>query len=149
MSKDYYIGCLVGEYIVTNDLPTLSIDMLKTHRVIEVSEEDTKHHEMLLSKWLNAHKDSNGVNEHWQPHFDFMKELEWKYLPHEIYCRFPKGLRYVDDINEFKEGVRVALWDSDLCSYDINVDNIEIQDTPKHGWCDIIKLKLKKKLNKN
>ena len=34
-SKDYYIGILVGEYIVTNDLPTLSTDMMKTRRVIE------------------------------------------------------------------------------------------------------------------
>jgi len=143
-TKDYILGLYVGEYIVANDLPTLSTDMIKTNRVIEVSEEDTKHHEMLVSKWINAHKDSNGVNEHWQPHFDFMKELERKYLPHEIYCRVPKCVSVIDNMKEFKEGIRVALWDCDACSYKIEKDSdIEITEAKSElAWCDGIKLTL-------
>ena len=149
-SKDYYIGILVGEYIVTNDLPTLSTDMMKTRRVIEVNEDDTKEHDRLEKLWhdrcIELRGDPNrSENEFWNPYLEYNFRLAEKYYPHEISCRVPKfGLHLIDDIADLKRGIRDSLWDCDVCSYKIEKDeDIEIEKFDWPGaWCEIIKLKL-------
>lgn len=144
-TRDYYLGILVGKYIISNDLPTLSTDMLKTHRVIQVPEEETKEHERLYSEWVCGEKDEDGVNEHWKPHLEYMYYLGEKYLPKELVSRVPKfGLEFVESMDELKEGIRDALWNSDVCWYNIDSnDDVEIKKTDDLAWCEVITLKLK------
>lgn len=140
--RDYYLGKLVGEYIVATTLPTLSTDMIKTNRVIPVPEKEEKEHNRLYSEWVCGEKDENGINEHWQPHLDYIHYLGKKYLPKELISRVPKfGLEYVENMDEFKKGIKTALWDSDVCWYDL--DSIEIKQNNEPAWCEIIKLQLK------
>ena len=144
-TRDYYLGRLVGEYIVSNTLPTLSTDMLKTRQVIQVSEEETIKHKLLSSNWLEASKTEESENEYWKPLLDYTYYLAKKYLPKELISRVPKfGLEFVEDMKDFKNGIRHTLWDSDVCWYNIDFnDNIEIQKTDDNSWCEIIKLQLK------
>ena len=144
-TRDYYLGILVGEYIVSNDLPTLSTDMLKTRRVIQVPQNETEEHERLYSNWVNSEKDENGENPYWKPHLDYMYQLGEKYLPKELVSRVPKfGLEFVENMDKLKDGIRNALWDSDVCWYKIDSnDDIQIEKTHDMAWCEIIKLDLK------
>jgi hypothetical protein len=115
MTMEYQIGCYVGEQIFRNDLPCLDVDMIHTSRVINVTPEELVEAERLNEVWYNDHTDDNGPN--WVALRAYHKELEDKYLPKVLVC-------HVDPINvvdmeEFKRGVRTALWDCDMCHYDI------------------------------
>ncbi len=147
LTLEYYLGSMVGEYIVTNFLPTLSTDMIKSNNIMEVSEEDTKEHDRLSDLWSNSKKDFNGYNDKWNDHLKNMYHLTGKYLPHELKMRIPKfGLHLVKDMEMLKEGISVSLWDCDMCSYNIDHENIVITETErKYTWCDYITLKLDEK----
>jgi hypothetical protein len=115
MTMEYQIGCYVGEQIFRNDLPCLDVDMIHTSRVINVTPEELVEAERLNEVWHNDHTDDNGPN--WVALRAYHKELEDKYLPKVLVC-------HVDPINvvdmeEFKRGVRTALWDCDMCHYNI------------------------------
>ena len=139
----YYVGKLVGEIIVSDHLPTLSTDMIKSMRVIEVSEEDTKEHDRLSDLWRDSEKDSDDRNEHWDVHLKNMYMLSEKYLPHVLKMRIPKfGIHLITDMEEFKTGISDVLWNSDLCSYHIEHDKIEIKETEGFAWCDYVTLHL-------
>jgi hypothetical protein len=34
----------------------------------------------------------------------------------------------INDMKQFKEGIRTSLWDCDMCSYNIDIENIKIYD---------------------
>ena len=125
LTMEYQIGYYVGEQIVRKDLPCLDVDMIHTSRVINVTPEELVEAERLNEVWYNNHTDVlRGDNDpNWVALRAYHKELEHKYLPKVLTC-------HVDPINvvdmeEFKKGVRAALWDCDMCHYNIS-DNSDI-----------------------
>ena len=139
---EYYLGKMVGEYIITNHLPTLSTDSMQSNRVIQVNRNDTKEHDKLYKLWLNPSKNDAGYNSNWNAHLKNMKDLSKQYLPHELKMLIPKfGISLIKDMKEFKDGLAEALWDSDICSYHIEHDKIDIYET-NGGWADYITLYL-------
>jgi hypothetical protein len=134
LTLDYQLGYYVGLEIVHRFLPTLSTDMLQTRNVIEVSEEDRLENERLDVEWYETTryggnwngKDENGDKEKWELYHQHNKMLERKYLPNPLVCHL--DLLNIENESEFKNGLRVALWDCDMCSYNIEPENIKIYD---------------------
>ncbi len=131
LTVDRELGFYVGEHIVSRYLPTLSTDMLQSRNVINVSEEDKIENERLDTEWFSTTKHmpnwdgkSDGDNTKWGLYFQHNKMLEKKYLPNPLECHL--GLIKFNDENEFKEGLRISLWDCDMCSYNIEKENIKI-----------------------
>jgi hypothetical protein len=113
MSSEFQLGKFAGEHIV-DQLPTLSVYITRSNNVIQVSEEDrVKFHEV----YENEHN--------WQEFQSFQKYLNKKYIPKECQCYVP-ALNILDEA-EFKEGLIVSLWNSDICSYDLSPENINIR----------------------
>jgi hypothetical protein len=119
MTMEYQIGYYVGEQIVRKDLPCLDVDMIYTSNVIKVTPEELAEAKRLSDVWYNNHNDklSGDDDPNWVALRAYHKELEDKYLPKVLTC-------YIDpfnvvDMEEFKRGVRTALWDCDMCHYNI------------------------------
>ena len=134
LTLDYQLGYYVGLEIVHRFLPTLSTDMLQTLNVIEVSEEDTLENERLDTEWYETTryggnwngKDENGDKEKWELYHQHNKMLDKKYLPNPLKCHL--SLLNIQNMEEFKKGLCFALWDCDMCSYDIEPESIKIYD---------------------
>lgn len=147
LTAEYQLGHYVGLEIVHNYLPTLSTDMLQTRNVIEVSEEDTMENERLDTEWYATTqyggewdgKDESGDKEKWNLYHQHNKMLERKYLPNPLYCHM--GVLNIRDMDDFKKGLRFALWDCDMCSYNIELENIKIYDE-EHLMSTIIEFSL-------
>lgn len=127
-SLEFQLGLYIGEKIVINDLPCLSIDN-STNNPVEVSEEDVAEYERIDSKLQDA-KQINGTianSQEWKDYIAFREMLYKKYLPEYIECYVTK----IDSINDWKElkrGIQVALWDSDVCNYSTEVIEIDNDD---------------------
>ena len=141
MDLNEQLGRFVGHYIYFNFLPTLNVDLIQSHNVIEVSEEDYVEY-LLISKALrNKYKFNGGdgnTDIEYENYKTFQHHLAKKYLPNILVCDIPKI--YVTDIDLFKTGLRDQLWNTDLCWYKIDaIDDIDISHT---NVSTIIKLKL-------
>lgn len=133
-SIDRQLGYFIGEYIVTHYLPTLSTDLLQTRNVIKVNEEDEKENKRLDNDWtstLNLGSGRGGDNEKWELYRKHNKMLESKYLPEVLKCWLP--LTRITNIDEFKEGLIDSLWNCDLCSYNLDKNNIKIENDLEMG----------------
>ena len=149
VSMDWQLGFYVGEHIVSNYLPTLSTDMIHSRNVIKVSEEDELENKRLDEEWFKTTKyqdnwsgDEDGSKENWDLYYQHNKMLEKKYLPPVLECVI--GLIRIDDMEKFKDGLRTTLWNCDMCSYNIDEENIEIENDMLNGFTHI-----KFKLNEN
>jgi hypothetical protein len=146
LTAEYQLGYYVGLNIV-RDLPTLSTDMLQTRNVFQVSEEDTLENKRLDEEWLETTRyggkwdgvNENGDKEKWELFLQHNKMLTKKYLPN--LSKHYMGVLNIQNMNEFKEGLGVALWECDLCNYDIEPENIKIYDY-EDFYSTIIELKL-------
>ena len=132
-SADRQLGYWVGEYIFFKYLPTISSDMMHTRNVIQVSEEDTAECVRLEKIWWDAindpknKKNGRGVApKEWNALLTYRKFLQEKYMPALLECHLHKI--YPTDIEEFKTGLAVSLWDCDCCSYHTDSDKITITD---------------------
>jgi len=144
---NYQLGIYVGEHIVSQYLPTLSTDGLKSRNVIELSVEDTTKCNILNKaltdsyRWNGGTGDRDGtgpiLHKTWLAHQNKMAD---KYLPQILECLVPKV--HPTKMSEFKLGIIESLWDCDLCWYSINADDIEFVQTDKYAWCTKIYLKL-------
>jgi hypothetical protein len=134
LTHNYQLGFYVGLEIVNSYLPTLSTDMLQTRNVIQVSGKDMLKNIRLNEEWFETTrnggnwngKDENGDKEKWDLYHQHNKMLERKYLPNPLICRL--SLLNIQNESEFKNGLRDTLWDCDLCSYNIEPENIKIYD---------------------
>jgi hypothetical protein len=142
ISMDYQLGYYVGEHIVSRYLPTLSTDMIQSRNVIEVSEEDSIENNRLDREWYLTTKYQNdwngeedGDKEKWDLYYQHNKMLEQKYLPQKLECHL--GLIKFNNEKEFKEGLRSSLWDCDMCSYNIEIENIKIEYEIEFGFTKI------------
>ena len=81
------------------------------------------HFNRILNCWIRVNFDTLQI---------YNKMLEKKYLPNPLECHL--GLIKFNDENEFKEGLRASLWDCDMCSYNIDVENIKIEYEMEFGY---------------
>jgi hypothetical protein len=132
MTLNYQIGVFVGEYIISNYLPTLSLDSFMTRRCIDTTKEEEHLYNDLNNKWVDSKS-----KEDWETQKNYYKSLVEKYLPKELDCHI-MALNLSDEV-EFKKGISSALWDSDSSHYSCGIDDI-IYQKDSHG--DTIKLKL-------
>lgn len=143
VSMDFQLGFFVGEYIVHRFLPTLSTDGLHSRNVINVSEEDAVENKRLSDEWLNTtrygsnfnEESENGDKEKWELYHQHNKMLEKKYLPQTLETGIQ--LIRIDNEEKFKEGLRHSLWNCDMCSYDIEPENIKIENDLFIGYTTI------------
>lgn len=134
LTAESQLGYYVGLEIIHRCLPTLSTDMLQSRHVIDVLEEDKLENERLDTEWYVTTRhggewngtDENGDKEKWDLYYQHNKMLERKYLPNPLYCHM--SVLNIQDMDEFKKGLRFALWDCDMCSYNIEPENIKIYD---------------------
>lgn len=127
---NYQLGIMVGEYIVINNLPTMVTDMIHSRNVVELSQED-----YTMCKQLE-----DGEHKNWIEH---QYEMAKKYLPPILECRVPRVVP--ENMELFKQGIRDALWDCDLCWYQIEPDELDIHLHEDFAWCITINLKLSEK----
>jgi hypothetical protein len=141
MTMEYQIGYYVGEQIVRKDLPCLDVDMIHTSRVINVTPEELAEAKRLNDVWYNNYSDKvNGVEDtNWLALRAYHRELEDKYLPKVLTCHVDPI--NVVDVEEFKKGVRTALWDCDICHYDIKENSDIDVSYDKDYYFTIITLK--------
>lgn len=128
LTAEYQLGYYVGLRIVDEYLPTLSTDMIQSQRVISVTEEDAAENKRLNEEWFDTTRTGkeNGNKEKWNLLFNHNKMLEKKYLPNPLLCHLsPLNIQSTE---QFKSGLRLALWDCDMCSYRIDPEDIKIYD---------------------
>ena len=144
LDMDYQLGYFVGEKIVTNYLPTITTDGITSRNCIKVSEEDTIENKRLDDEWFSTTRygsnhnkeDKNGDKEKWDLYYQHNKMLERKYLPPTLTCHLPL-IRFVNE-TQFKEGIKHSLWDCDMCSYNIDIENIKIENDMEMCFTKII-----------
>jgi len=138
---NYQLGTYVCELIEFRYLPTLSTDMLKTRNVVEVSEEDAERHRV-VEDVLNRTYKFNGGDGNSEIQFKEYKalnnELARKYLPEKLECMVPKVSP--TDMKQFEEGLKDAIWATDLSWYWPKEDFY--RKGHKHGHSDFITLTL-------
>ena len=139
VTVDYHYGYFVGEHIVNRYLPTLSTDMIHSRNVIQVNQDDTIENNRLDKELYSTTKyqdnwngEEDGSNDKWRLYQQHNKMLEQKYLPKKLDCHL--RLLKINDEKEFKEGLRSSLWDCDMCSYNIDVENIKIENDMVNGF---------------
>jgi hypothetical protein len=141
MTMEYQIGYYVGETIVIKYLPTLNVDMIKTNNLIKVEPTELIEATRLNEVWYNNYNQELKPDEdsNWTTLRAYHKQLEDKYLPKVLACHISPI--NVVDMEEFKKGVRAALWDSDVCNYNIS-ENSDIEvEYDEDYYFTVIKLK--------
>lgn len=146
-SPDYYLGILVGEIIYYKYLPTLSVDMLKSPTVIQVTEEETLEVERLnqymSGVYYHPHKDEKAAKTaHSLAHkkwIGYINTLAVKYLPQKLHCRFERI--HVNNLDDFKDGLTTYLWNTDLSWY--MPDDDFWLDVGKYSWFSEVVLTLR------
>ena len=138
---NYQLGNYVGEHITRRFLPTLSTDMLKTHTIVEVSEEDAERHK-IADQNLGKTYEYRGGNGDGKKEFAIYKalnnEFARKYLLKKLECPIPRV--YITDMEAFKDGLYSQLWNTDLSHY-FPKDDFYKQGH-EMGWADYIILTL-------
>jgi hypothetical protein len=147
LTAEFQLGDYVGEHIVARFLPTLSTDKLQSRKVIQVSEEDTQKHNELDEAWWNTTEYGETPNaadkeERWKQLLANQRMLEKKYLPNPLKCHLP--ILNIQNELEFKQGLKASLWDCDMCSYNIDAENIKIYDD-EDSYFTVIEFKLDEK----
>jgi len=127
-SVEEQLGYYIGEYIFHTKLPTLSCDMMHSRNVIKVTDEEEEECERLSnlhSKFYRENESSEEQKKSWDDLMNYRKEIQKKYLPPTLDTYV--DVLDVDDYKDIKEGIRISLWDCDLCHYEIAKDeDIEI-----------------------
>lgn len=138
LTAEYQLGFYVGNEIVHRKLPSLSIDMIHTNNVISVTPEEELKAKELNDIWYNNYKEGVKEDPNWFALRAFHKEMEDKYLPKTLECYF--NPLNIENMSEFKKGIRASLWDCDICHYKIEEDDIDIKLTDDYFFT-IITLK--------
>lgn len=117
---DFELGFDVGDQIYIAYLPTLSTDMLKTRRVIEVTNQElvsthNKFEEEFKTAILNPDTSRNYKDIH-KEHMIFYRKIIETYLPKRITCAVSLS-HLPTDINIFIKGLNAYLYDTDLSHY--------------------------------
>ena len=135
--ESYDLGQLAGEIIELKYLPTLETDMIKTHNVVKVDDDELIENKRLQDILDNTYKFNGGSGDSKAAHKDWITHvyvLAEKHLPKKLECRITK----VDPKNmvSFKEGLKDYLWNTDLSWYMPEDDFF--QPNIKYAWCSTI-----------
>jgi len=125
LTSEWQLGYYVGNYIVYRYLPSISVEN-DTRNVISMSSEDETEYKKTDEDWFNKRSLGKEANEEWVIFQECRKKLLKKYLPNPLQCHL--GLLNITNMEEFKDGIMTSLWDSDVCNYNIDPDNIKIYD---------------------
>jgi hypothetical protein len=111
------LGEYVGEYIVRNYLPKLSVfGFTRNSNTVDVDDDDMIEYKRYeRNMWVNGTINSEKHKEY----VEFFHQLERKYLPNVVKCMV--RIAHYTNLNAFLEGVSYAIWDSDVSSYDIDI----------------------------
>jgi hypothetical protein len=141
MSVEFQLGVMIGEYIVYKYLPTINVECQSNH-TINVSDDEEKEYNRLQEEWRKDYNAKNKPVQKWIDYRTYAHMLEKKYLPHVLECYVNKI--DVENITELKDGIRLALWDCDICSYKIENDEDIIIEEQKYpfDYQTLIKLNL-------
>lgn len=138
-TKDWQIGFLTGEFIISNYLTSIKGVGIEFNKSVEMSEEDSTKYKVLSDKWLKSYREKTvESNNDWIAHREFDISMEEKYLPKELKCYVP--LIVVDNVKELKSGIRTSLWDCDGCTYEIENDEdilVEDNDIMSDTWTSV------------
>lgn len=129
MNYDDSLGYYIGEYIYWNYLPTLNISMLKTRTVIEVSTEDKQQFDKLEAALCATYKFNGGdgnSTQAFETSRNFYHSIRGKYLPKVLKCIMYPFV--VLDIDKFKKALSDYLWDTDLCEYSVDLNDIKLDN---------------------
>jgi hypothetical protein len=134
MNVYFQLGWYVGEYIYARNLPTLSCDMILTNRVIRVLPEEEDRIAKLNALWFKTEDDrffDRARKEH--------RDLARKYLPAKLETdvRMLTVPAQEEDVKDLKNGLRQALWDTDVCWYRIEKDE-DIELVQEKYWTTVI-----------
>jgi hypothetical protein len=148
LSLAFQLGFNVGEQIVDIHLPTLSCDMLQTRKVISVSSEEELECKRLNDVWFakrmefrgNDNEASKATEKEWKEVRAYHEMLEEKYIPETIECRFNVLNVTEENMDEFKKGISVSLWDCDCSHYSTKEENIDVK-VDDDAWFTVITLK--------
>jgi hypothetical protein len=133
----YQLGWMVGSKMAET-LPCISVDMLQSKNVVEVSEEDKITHDDLFNYWRKVTQQHelkmkyfnesslNKVNRNFNKLVELTERLHAKYLPKTHEFRILNIDIKDEDMEEFKQAVKDALWDCDFCNYNLDTLKIEI-----------------------
>jgi hypothetical protein len=132
LTLEYQLGYYIGEYIVYRYLPTLSIDMLTSRKVISVTSEEQREYQELDDAWFqkvqsnrNLPDSSYSAPDEWDALMKFRREMQNKYLPKKLECHISP--LNVENMEELKRGIMSSLWNCDMCHYNCSkTDDIEI-----------------------
>lgn len=120
--KNFIIGYLLAELIWATKMPTLSHRPCGSLLRIQVSEEDIKLESDADDKWYKDQTDEN-----WKAYRDIANTIDEKYMPKEFIFYYPDLFeKETVESDEFKSGIRSALWDTDGCPYSTDKNDIEI-----------------------
>jgi hypothetical protein len=120
-SESYYIGYLMGTTI-SKKLPELRYGQYQ----ITIAEADKL--KLVESEWYGE-KDEELKTKKFDEYLSYLNQLEVKYLPHTMTLYLP--IVYPRNWEDFKKGIRNALWDSDTCNYKIDTNDdfiVEMED---------------------
>jgi len=138
---NYQLGRYVGEYIIIQHLLTLSTDMIKSNRVVDVSKEDNETHNVISNELNKTYKFNGGdgnSTEKFKAYKKFNHELARKYLPEKLDCLVPTV--YPTNMKLFENGISHALRDCDYSWYELCEDFYKSNGVG--SWADYIFLKL-------
>lgn len=135
LTPSYQLGYYVGEDIVLMDLPTLSTDMLLSRKVIKVSDEDTEVNKQLDEEWRKSYRGAEKdpslkdlSDEKWGLLRENRRYLDMKYLPETLKCIKRTLNLSVLNLEEFKQGLQISLYDCDMCSYSLKDEDITFSE---------------------
>lgn len=126
LTAEWQFGFYIGEDIIHHDLPTISVEG-GTRNEIPISLEDEMEYKRTEENWYN--KTQHGkvkADDEWKVYQECRKRLIKKYLPNPLKCY--RSILNITNMDEFKDGLINSLWNSDVCNYNLNPENIKIYD---------------------
>jgi hypothetical protein len=130
---DYQKGERVGK-IVFKKSPTLIIDFIKSNNVLFIPKYQDEY--TRVERTLKHHIDNCEYSKYFNLRYlPLRKKIQKFYLPETFrYKTFSK----IKNINEFKEGLSVALFDSDGCHYNHIKEKIKINTSLNYSIITLI-----------
>lgn len=124
-SLDFKFGYLQGEIIWLSKLSRYTECQLMTKIALD---EEKVLYQQQTDTWYNSISTlpKEETDNLFKIHRDYANSLISKYFLHEIeyttWCHYK-----ITDIDEFYEGIRCFLWDTDNCCYDFNLGDIKFE----------------------
>ena len=142
-STAYNLGIFIGEYIVMRYLPQLSC-YSDSFNAIQITWGEYKEYNRLNDIWYNEYSKNNKCShDNFNKLLTYEHDLKLKYLPHKLDCYLTYHID-LTEIDEIKNGIIESLWNSDICDYLLEPENINIYNSK---FSTIVNLKLDKNLN--